>query len=381
MMVPLTLSMPFLLVIAILISVIDSLVIDLPGVGIVRHHHINQLPLDRSTGSKIFSSSISRPSRFRGGSFVLSQLQSTADANANNAMKNKTNHKPPVGNDLMFEKTFYQVLQVETNATRDEIKKSYFRLAKQSHPDALIDMKSKPKNDDDEATIDFQEIAEAWKILGNSKLRRRYDRELQAKEWSLKAQAYTNERLEQAVPVVADMMDNIAVPFLRRTTATTWAVGQAIAMGVSGFSRIAKKMNRNVEQTKGLSSNACDDINRQTADTQQECLENTFNSAPILVNGNSNTDFQNEETTYDLPSSEPQIHHHHEPIGLTDTFLQALELGRQVAREMESLELNEKAEQVQERYVIFEKLPYNYCCSIVTNSIAHPSCFFSWIYL
>jgi len=32
---------------------------------------------------------------------------------------------------------------------------------------------------------------------------------------------------------MAEMMDKVAVPFLRRTTATTWAVGQAVAAGVS----------------------------------------------------------------------------------------------------------------------------------------------------
>ncbi|KAG7366222.1 heat shock protein [Nitzschia inconspicua] len=261
-------------------------------------------------------------------------LQSTSDGSADeyNGKETSQNEKARI---VGTERTLYEVLQVQTTATRDEIKKSYFRLAKLSHPDALIDSQ---RNSGDSDSIDFQEIAEAWKILGNSKLRKRYDRELKAKEWSLKAQAYTNERLEQAVPVVADMMDNIAVPFLRRTTATTWAVGQAIASGVSGFS---KMKNRSQTKTTVTSNNG---QRQKVPDTDGQLMENTGN-ATVSVDDDT-VETKNHETTNGRTS--PQTANRM-PVGLTETFLQALEAGQQAAREIDSLELNEKAEQLQER--------------------------------
>jgi curved DNA-binding protein CbpA len=228
-------------------------------------------------------------------------------------------------------------------ATREEIKRSYFRLAKLSHPDALLD---KPGNADG---VDFQEIAEAWKVLGNTKLRRRYDRELTAKAWSLRAQAYTNERLEKAVPVVADMMDNIAVPFLRKTTATTWAVGQAIATGVSGFSRSSRKTTNQQRQQPAAAAAAAvpqteeivngDQISEATSDPNSV---SPFDAASSETQQNSNGRMSAPQQAYKTQAR---------PIGLTDTFLQALEAGAQAAREIDSLELSEKSGQLEERYV------------------------------
>lgn len=136
------------------------------------------------------------------------------------------------------EKTLYEILGASTTATREELKKSYVQLAKRSHPDARIG-----STEEDEDAPDFGEIAAAWRVLGDSRTRKRYDRDLRAKEFSDKAQKFANERLEKAVPAVADILDNVAVPFLRRTTATTWAVGQAVAKGVSEISKISAEGN------------------------------------------------------------------------------------------------------------------------------------------
>jgi curved DNA-binding protein CbpA len=270
--------------------------------------------------------------------FRLSTLQqSSTDESEGSTNKNSENANDNKNN---TERTLYAVLQVETTATREEIKKSYFRLAKMSHPDALIDR----QQNGDESTIDFQEIAEAWKILGNSKLRKRYDRELKAKEWSLKAQAYTNERLEQAVPVVAEMMDTIAVPFLRKTTATTWAVGQAIATGVSGFSR---KKNGNQDKS-GKAGTVVNGHQSQISGPETISVENAPTNSTVS-NNNNNAETVSHET---INGSTTARTTNHQPIGLTETFLQALEAGQQAAREIDSLELNEKADQLQERYVL-----------------------------
>lgn len=124
-------------------------------------------------------------------------------------------------------KTLYEILEAPATASRDELKKCYVEKAKLSHPDAQIS-----NGGNSTELLDFNEVARAWGILGDSKLRQRYDRELRARAFSESAQRFANGSLERAVPAMADMMENVAVPFLRRTTATTLAVGQVVAKEV-----------------------------------------------------------------------------------------------------------------------------------------------------
>ncbi len=62
---------------------------------------------------------------------------------------------------------YYEVLQVERNASGDEIKRSYRKLAMRYHPDR------NPGDKDAEAK--FREAAEAYEILSDNDKRRRYD--------------------------------------------------------------------------------------------------------------------------------------------------------------------------------------------------------------
>ncbi len=64
----------------------------------------------------------------------------------------------------MAKKDYYTVLGVPRNATKDEIKKAYRRLAHQYHPDKGGDEKL------------FKEINEAYQILGDDDKRAQYDR-------------------------------------------------------------------------------------------------------------------------------------------------------------------------------------------------------------
>ena len=125
--------------------------------------------------------------------------------------------EPPENEEL----NYYEVLGASPDASRSELKKKYIILARQSHPDAQIG----GNNSNDDENVDFQTVTEAWRTLGNPKYRKRYDRYLKAKEWGEAAQKLTNERLEQVAPIASSFMDNLAVPFLRRTSKT---VGKAI---------------------------------------------------------------------------------------------------------------------------------------------------------
>ncbi|KAF7456515.1 DnaJ domain-containing protein [Cryptosporidium felis] len=63
--------------------------------------------------------------------------------------------------------TYYDLLSISPNASADEIRRQYYRKAKQYHPD---------KNPDDvEAKEKFQKLGEAYQILADPERRRRYD--------------------------------------------------------------------------------------------------------------------------------------------------------------------------------------------------------------
>src|SRR5258708_37736641 len=62
---------------------------------------------------------------------------------------------------------FYVLLGVARDASPDDIKKAYRRLAKQYHPD---------QNNDDGAEDKFKEIASAYQVLSDPDTRARYDR-------------------------------------------------------------------------------------------------------------------------------------------------------------------------------------------------------------
>jgi molecular chaperone DnaJ len=69
----------------------------------------------------------------------------------------------------MAKRDYYEVLGVSKNASADEIKKAYRKLARQHHPDANPDNK-------EEAEAKFKEISEAYVVLSDPDKRAGYDR-------------------------------------------------------------------------------------------------------------------------------------------------------------------------------------------------------------
>ncbi|CAH2012547.1 unnamed protein product [Acanthoscelides obtectus] len=67
---------------------------------------------------------------------------------------------------LSARKNYYEILGVGKNASNSEIKKAYYKLAKQYHPDV---------NKDPESSKKFQEVSEAYEILADETKRKQYD--------------------------------------------------------------------------------------------------------------------------------------------------------------------------------------------------------------
>jgi molecular chaperone DnaJ len=68
----------------------------------------------------------------------------------------------------MAKRDYYEILGVEKNANKDDLKKAYRKLAMQYHPD---------RNPGDKASEEkFKEAAEAYEILNNDDKRAKYDR-------------------------------------------------------------------------------------------------------------------------------------------------------------------------------------------------------------
>ena len=68
-----------------------------------------------------------------------------------------------------MEEDYYKILNVNKKDTQASIKKAYYKLAKQYHPDKV------PEDQKEKSTQRFQEIREAYEVLSDEEKRRIYD--------------------------------------------------------------------------------------------------------------------------------------------------------------------------------------------------------------
>jgi curved DNA-binding protein CbpA len=226
------------------------------------------------------------------------------------------------------ELTLYEILRATPNDTRSEIKSQYIALARISHPDAQLSKEKGEGGIDEDAVVDFQQIAEAWRTLGNAASRRKYDRKLGALEWGEKAQRLTNERLDQAVP--------IALNFLRRTT----AVGQAIATGFSSSSMSTSTSSPATENEDDTSNNNNVEINNDNDKDNTNTISN--------IDDDEVFEMDHEQVADEVVSNGSKQNKATETT-LTDTFISALEAGKQAGRDVDTLEINENSFELHER--------------------------------
>ncbi len=81
---------------------------------------------------------------------------------------------------------YYKILGIEKNASQQEIKNAYRKLARKYHPDL--------NPDDKNAKANFQQINEAHEVLGDPEKRKKYDRH--GKDWQ-HAEQFKNTRQYQ----------------------------------------------------------------------------------------------------------------------------------------------------------------------------------------
>ncbi|RKY35080.1 MAG: molecular chaperone DnaJ, partial [Candidatus Omnitrophota bacterium] len=70
----------------------------------------------------------------------------------------------------MTKRDYYEILGVAKDASIDQIKKTYRKLAMKYHPDRAVPEKRK------ESEEKFKEISEAYAVLSDTKKRSQYDR-------------------------------------------------------------------------------------------------------------------------------------------------------------------------------------------------------------
>ncbi|CAG0882624.1 unnamed protein product [Cyprideis torosa] len=85
---------------------------------------------------------------------------------------------------------YYETLGIERKASSSEIKNAYYKLVKKFHPDY---------NKSEEAVKKFRQVADAYEVLGNTRLKRLYDKEMYSTLQSQRARGPATTATEVAL--------------------------------------------------------------------------------------------------------------------------------------------------------------------------------------
>jgi curved DNA-binding protein CbpA len=96
--------------------------------------------------------------------------------------------------------------------------------------------------------MQFQQITQAWKTLSNPLERKRYDRDLRAQKFTQDVEQALGNWANTAGPQFLRAFENVAIPFLRRSAATTVAGWNAVAQDVQMYSMNRKARERQQQQ-------------------------------------------------------------------------------------------------------------------------------------
>lgn len=176
--------------------------------------------------------------RKKRSSFTIhhSTSSSSSASNDNTQTKSNFNSKNNYNNNYTSvepnnQPTLYEILNSPPTASRTELKKAYVDLVRQLHPDAL------GSNTTPDSEERFQQITQAWKTLSNPLERKRYDRDLRAQKFTQDVENALGNLANTAGPQFLRAFENVAIPFLRRSAATTVAGFNAVAQDLKMYSR------------------------------------------------------------------------------------------------------------------------------------------------
>jgi curved DNA-binding protein CbpA len=182
-------------------------------------------------------------------------------AAASAGQEENAGHKKHASN----KRTHYEILGARPTADTRELRQKYTQLARELHPDAMLTKNSTTKPLD----IEFYQIAEAWRVLGDVKERRRYDRELSRVEFADNFEVFLDQGIRNAVP------------FFKQTAKRTRT---AVEFSSSALSDAGKRMekaskvfeleqkSRQLEQQASTSETRVKELQRQLNDLQSTKL-------------------------------------------------------------------------------------------------------------
>lgn len=157
----------------------------------------------------------------------------------------------------MSQKDYYNILGIEKNASKDDIKKAFRKLASQYHPDKKTGNETK-----------FKEISEAYAVLGDEKKRAEYDAYGHAFQgagpnggfggfnWSQGAQGFNGQGFEFDIN---DIFENFGDMFGGFGRARGQARGRDISIDIElSFQEAVFGVTRKVLLTKNSACTYCD---------------------------------------------------------------------------------------------------------------------------